>query len=63
MVTAPPDDTEFVETEEEKGFLQDNRKLVFYLVLPLFVLCYGGSCVIYAIGKCWRYGHISLIDL
>ena len=27
--TLPPDDTEFVETEEEKSFLADNRKIVF----------------------------------
>ncbi len=53
-VTEATDNTEVVEEEEEKGFFQDNKKVTFYIVLPLFVFCYGGSCVVYAIGKTYR---------
>lgn len=53
-MTEAPDNTEYIEPEEEKSFFEDKRKVTFYLVVPLFVACYSGSCIIYAIGKCWR---------
>ena len=51
---AVSDDTEYVVPEEEKGFFQDQTKLTYFLVLPLFCLCYGGTCCIYTVGKTWR---------
>ncbi len=53
LVTEAPDE-EFVEEDESKGFFQDNKKITFYLVCPLFVFCYGGSCLVYAIGKGYK---------
>ena len=35
------------EEEEEEG----PSNMALYIVMPLFVFCYGGSCLIYCIGK------------
>lgn len=52
--TTTPDssDTGTKEVEDTSQF--DQTKLSLYIVLPIFLFCYGGSCVLYCSHKLYR---------
>jgi len=53
--TASPD-------EEASDWLKANAALIIYIVLPIFFFVFIGSCVIYIIGKSYRYCKAAQYD-
>jgi hypothetical protein len=50
-----PDDSEQVTSETPSGQMSaESKQLALYVVLPLFLCCYGGSCIIYCVHKIIR---------
>lgn len=54
---APVPDAPDVNTDEGVDVSnpsEDSNRLALYIVMPLFLLCYGGSCVLYCAYKIYR---------
>lgn len=47
------------------GVGSDSKRLALFIVLPLFILCYGGSCILYCVHKiiknCNRKKHSKMM--
>lgn len=48
--TEPETSTDETETGEDNT-AQESKRLALFIVLPLFLFCYGGSCILYCIHK------------
>jgi len=46
--------TEETATEAPESISAESKRLALYIVLPLFLCCYGGSCIIYCVHKIIR---------
>jgi len=54
MTLLGEDVTEETATESPESISAESKRLALYIVLPLFLCCYGGSCIIYCIHKIIR---------
>jgi len=46
--------TEETATDAPESISAESKRLALYIVMPLFLCCYGGSCVIYCVHKIIR---------
>ena len=46
--------TEATPADTSSGLSEDSKRLALFVVLPLFLCCYGGSCIIYCVHKIIR---------
>ena len=46
--------TEEAVTDPPESISAESKRLALYIVLPLFLCCYGGSCIIYCVHKIIR---------
>jgi len=46
--------TEETATDPPESISAESKRLALYIVLPVFLCCYGGSCIIYCVHKIIR---------
>jgi len=46
--------TEEPVTDPPESISEESKRLALFIVLPLFLCCYGGSCIIYCVHKIIR---------
>jgi len=46
--------TEAPATDPPETISEESKRLALFIVLPLFLCCYGGSCIIYCVHKIIR---------
>jgi len=54
MTTSGDDVTEETATDPPQSISEESKQLALFIVLPVFLCCYGGSCIIYCVHKIIR---------
>jgi len=53
-MTSGEEVTEETVTDPPESISAESKRLALFVVLPLFLCCYGGSCIIYCVHKIIR---------
>ena len=54
MMTSVEEVTEETATDPPESISEESKRLALFIVLPLFLCCYGGSCILYCVHKIIR---------
>jgi len=54
MLMSVEEVTEETVTDPPPSISEESKRLALFIVLPLFLCCYGGSCIIYCVHKIIR---------